>query len=126
MPTSAASQFTQILWIFAAILVLYILFGVLFIVMSHLQERLQRRPSHGPECDHGCPLRRYYISQPVFLPSGPNGRDVAIDSEVQNQIQGEDAGLGPRSFMPIMFNIQVDLDVGGQEYPDLEKGVAAG
>ncbi|KAJ7644570.1 hypothetical protein FB45DRAFT_898226 [Roridomyces roridus] len=107
--------------------VLYILFGVLFIVMSHLQERLQRRPSHGSECDHGSPLRRYYISQPVFLPGGPN-RDVAIDSEVQIQIQGEDAGLGigQRSFIPIMFNIQVDLDAGGQEYPDLEKGIAAG
>ncbi|KAJ7793372.1 hypothetical protein B0H14DRAFT_3883143 [Mycena olivaceomarginata] len=43
MSTNAASQFNKILWIFAAILVLYILFGVLFLVMSHLQERLQRR-----------------------------------------------------------------------------------
>ncbi|KAF8194298.1 hypothetical protein K438DRAFT_816058 [Mycena galopus ATCC 62051] len=54
--TGTAAQFNQILWIFVAILVLYILFGVLFLVMSHLQERLQRRP------EGQCPMRQYTLN----------------------------------------------------------------
>ncbi|KAF7327032.1 hypothetical protein MKEN_00278200 [Mycena kentingensis (nom. inval.)] len=41
--TGDASTFAQILGLFGIVLVLYILFGILFIVMSHLQERVEIR-----------------------------------------------------------------------------------
>ncbi|KAF7357409.1 hypothetical protein MSAN_01336900 [Mycena sanguinolenta] len=75
--TGTASQFSQILWIFVAILVLYILFAVLFLVMSHLQERLQRRP----ECE--CPMRPYLSSSPRSWEAIPLADSANKDFEGQ-------------------------------------------
>ncbi|KAJ7162933.1 hypothetical protein C8R46DRAFT_1221734 [Mycena filopes] len=58
MSITTTSQLTQILGLFGVILVLYILFGVLFLVFSHLQERLQRRP------DLEYPLRYSWARSP--------------------------------------------------------------
>ncbi|KAJ7465074.1 hypothetical protein FB451DRAFT_429155 [Mycena latifolia] len=92
IPTITATQFTQILWILIAIrpfftrrtrtdadfflVVLYILFGILFLVMSHLQERLQRRP------DGECPLRQYswHSSQPWDTAS------LSADKDLESQL----------------------------------------
>ncbi|KAJ7465080.1 hypothetical protein FB451DRAFT_1179268 [Mycena latifolia] len=76
IPTITATQFTQILWILIAILVLYILFGVLFLVVSHLQERLQRRP------DGECPLQQYswHSSQPWDTAS------LSADKDLESQL----------------------------------------
>ncbi|KAK7023075.1 hypothetical protein R3P38DRAFT_2532289 [Favolaschia claudopus] len=73
IPTgNTASQFTQIIWIFAAILVLYILFGLLFIVFSHLQERLQRRPESHPLRHHtswdAMPFEHKDVEGQTFVP----------------------------------------------------------
>ncbi|KAJ7166368.1 hypothetical protein C8R43DRAFT_192953 [Mycena crocata] len=93
MASTSASQFNQILWILIAIrglfhwfdqhvnpsqssVVLYILFGILFIVMSHLQERLQRRP------EVECPMRQFYQSQPWDHAS------LSCSKDLEGQIPG--------------------------------------
>ncbi|KAJ7650926.1 hypothetical protein FB45DRAFT_997673 [Roridomyces roridus] len=101
MASSTTTQLTQILWLFAVILVLYILFGILFIVFSHLQERLQRRPG-GREC----PLRSYSWDHLSLT--------VTDDDDVEGQM--------PDGQCPYAMNLTIHVDVprfGG--FPGLEK-----
>ncbi|KAJ7062306.1 hypothetical protein C8F01DRAFT_1368921 [Mycena amicta] len=74
--SSDASQFAQVLIIFGIILVLYILFGVLFLVMSRLQERLQRK-SDAESCSS-------FRAWDVIPPS------CASDSERSSSMTGKD------------------------------------
>ncbi|KAJ7826026.1 hypothetical protein B0H13DRAFT_2374646 [Mycena leptocephala] len=104
MTTNAATQFTQILWIFAAILVLYILFGVLFLVMSHLQERLQRRPEGNVLC--------------VALISATESCVSCKSANKDLEAQIPDAECSP---CPITLCVHVDVIPGDQE---LEKATA--
>ncbi|KAJ7243803.1 hypothetical protein C8J57DRAFT_62125 [Mycena rebaudengoi] len=97
MAISTATQFNQILWIFAAIrsltsclpvplpeinsrnlVVLYILFGLLFLVMSHLQERLQRQPANM------CPLRWHFLQACDSISLSIQSKDL----EAQTQESG--------------------------------------
>ncbi|KAJ7868726.1 hypothetical protein B0H14DRAFT_3441038 [Mycena olivaceomarginata] len=99
MTSGTASQFNQILWIFVAILVLYILFGVLFLVFSHLQERLQRRP------EGECPLRHY------TLPSSRSWDIESLSCDASKDVEGETCTL------PIA--IQVRYENPGQQVAEI-------
>jgi len=79
--------------------VLYILFGVLFIVFSHLQERLQRNP------EGRCPLR--YSWDHVSL--------SANDKDIEVQI--------PDSPYTMNLNIHVDA-TGCRGFQRLERAIA--